>query len=229
MTYTQQTKMVAEQEEWNRVSAELEEENLKLMSYDNTLFSLFGDVKGKNVLDYGAGPGVLALATAKLGANMKVWDINTELRQKSAEKIGVENVYNSLEEIPKNFFDIIICNLVVCIVPEDEVKDIMINIKSELKEEGFALVGFCNPKIFTVKESNLDFRFPTGASYETNHQYKKVKKEGLYEIIETHRSVEWYEKLFIELGLKVEGKYYTPKYQLSGKEIEDFIIFKIVK
>jgi 2-polyprenyl-3-methyl-5-hydroxy-6-metoxy-1,4-benzoquinol methylase len=223
------TKFVAQQEEWDRVTSELEGENLKLMSYDKTLFSLFGDIQGKDVLDYGAGPGVLALATQKLGANVKVWDIGTEMREKSGLKIGPENVYASIEEVPKNFFDVIICNLVLCIVPEEEVRKILSNIKDELKEGGFALIGFCNPKIFNVEESNLDFRFPTGDPYEANHNYKKVKKEGGYEIIETHRPIEWYEREYAAAGLKLEGKYYTPHYELHGHGIEDFIIFKLTK
>lgn len=222
-------RLVAKQEEWNKVASDLEAENLKLMSYDNTLFTLFDDIKGKNVLDYGSGPGVLALAISKLGGNIKAYDISPEMREKAAAKIGTENVYNTVEEIPKNYFDVIICNLVLCIVPEDEVRKIVANIKSLLSDKGFALIGFCNPRIFDVRESNLDFRFPTGANYDTNHDYKKIKKEGGYEIIETHRPIEWYEKAYSDAGLKLEGEYFTPEYELNGKKIKDFIIFKLTK
>ncbi|MDO8486470.1 MAG: class I SAM-dependent methyltransferase [Candidatus Staskawiczbacteria bacterium] len=222
-------KMVAEQEKWDIVSKELEDENLKLMSYDNTLMSLFGDVKDKKVLDYGAGPGVLASGVKKMGGNVKVWDIGPEMRENLAKKIGAENVYQEITDVPTDFFDIIICNLVLCIVPEDEVKNIVRNIKAFLNQEGFAYVGFCNPKIFNVAESNLDFRFPSGAKYEENHEYKKIKKEGSYEIIETHRPIEWYEKIYQDAGLKLVGTFYTPEYELKGDKIKDFIIFKVKK
>ncbi len=223
------TKFVAEQKEWDVVSKELEAENLKLASYDHTLIPLLGDVRGKEILDFGAGPGIFALAIQKLGGNIKVWDIGKEMREKSVLKIGAENVYHSLEEVPTNHFDVVICNLVVCIVPEDEVRNIAKNIKDELKEDGIAYVGFCNPKIFDVPESNLDFRFQTGDAYEKNHEYKKVKKEGSYEIIETHRPIEWYETIFNEASLSVVNKIFTPEYELKGKQIKDFIIFKLAK
>lgn len=229
MEDTQNKKMVAEQEKWDVVAKELEGENLKLASYDNTLMSVIGDIKGKNVLDYGAGPGVLALGVKKMGGSIKVWDINAEMREKSGVKIGTENIYNDINEIPKDFFDIIICNLVLCIVPEDEVKNIVDNMKDFLAEKGFIYIGFCNPKIFNIAESNLDFRFPKGDKYEENHQYKKIKKEGGYEIIETHRPIEWYEKVYQDAGLKLVGTFYTPEYELKDNKIKDFIIFKLAR
>ncbi len=222
-------KLVAEQKEWGVVAKELEAENLKLASYDNTLMSAIGDVKDKKVLDYGAGPGVLALGLQKMGADVKVWDINNEMREKAGAKIGSENIYSDISQVPQNFFDIVICNLVLCIVPEDEVKNIVKNIKAVLNETGSAYIGFCNPKIFQVAESNLDFRFPTGNKYEDNHDYKKVKKEGGYEIIETHRPIEWYEKIFGEAGLRLADEFYTPEYELKDNKIKDFIIFKLSK
>ena len=222
-------KLVADQKEWSAVAKELEDENLKLASYDDTLMSAIGDIRGKKVLDYGAGPGVLALGLQKMGADVKVWDINNEMREKAGAKIGAENIYSDVNQVPQNFFDIIICNLVLCIVPEVEVKNIVGNIKNFLNETGSAYIGFCNPKIFQVAESNLDFRFPTGNKYEDGHDYKKIKKEGGYEIIETHRPIEWYEKAYIDAGLKRTDTFFTPEYELKGKKIRDFIIFKLEK
>lgn len=225
----QNTKLVTEQKEWDVVLKELDAENLKPAFYDHTVIAELGDVTDKKVLDYGAGPGVFAFALKKLGADVKVWDIGMEMREKSTQKIGVDNVYNTLEEVPKNYFDFVICNLVVCIVPEDEVRAIVRNIKEELNEDGLAYIGFCNPKIFDVKESQLDLRFQTGDPYEANHNYKKVKKEGSYEIIETHRPIEWYDQVFTEAGMKVVDKLFTPEYELNGIKIKDFIIFKLSK
>lgn len=223
------TKLVADQKEWSVVAKELESENLKLASYDNTLMSVMGDVTGKKVLDYGAGPGVLALGLQKMGADVHVWDINSEMREKAGSKIGSEKVHTDISQVPKDFFDVIICNLVLCIVPEAEARSIVANIKAFLNNNGSAYIGFCNPKIFNVPESNLDLRFPTGNKYEENHDYKKVKKEGGYEIIETHRPIEWYEGAYVEAGLKLVDTFFTPEYELKGNKIKDFIIFKLQK
>jgi 2-polyprenyl-3-methyl-5-hydroxy-6-metoxy-1,4-benzoquinol methylase len=226
---TSNTKLVAQQEQWNLVTKELEAENLKLMSYDRTLISLCGNLTSKKVLDYGAGPGVLALAVKKLGGDIQTFDINEELNGKAGEKIGPENVYSAPAQIPNDYYDIIICNLVLCIVPEVEVETIVQNLKSKLKQDGKLLIGFCNPGIFQIKESQLDFRFPTGANYDQNHQYKKIKKEGGYEIIEDHRPTKWYKQIYTKAGLTLIAEHYTPEYELNGNKIKDFIVFELTK
>ncbi len=223
------SKLVEEKSQWHIVAKELEGENIKLAYYDNVLLPLLGDLTGKNVLDFGAGPGVLALAVKRLGGNAKVYDINPEMREKAAEKIGQDNVYNSIQDIPTNFFDFVICNLVLCINPEEEVRKMVADIASYINTTGRVYIGFCNPLIFKIEESNLDFRFPTGDAYETNHRYKKIKKEGNYEIIEDHRPIEWYEKVYADAGLKLIAKHFTPEYEFKGNKIQDFVIFELIK
>ena len=217
------------QNQWSQVGAELEKENIKLMSYDHTLSGQISDWQGKKVLDYGAGPGVLAGALQKLGADVRVYDISSEMRDRAGQRIGYENIYSSTADIPKNYFDVIICNLVLCIVSEEEVENIISNIRMALKSDGVAFVGFCNPKIHDVAESQLDFRFFSGCHYEENHTYKKIKKEGLYEITETHRPVDWYAKVFYRCGLILLDIVLTPEYIIRNQKINDFVIFKLKK
>ena len=101
-------KLISRETEWSRVSKELKAEQLKLASYDTTLIPLLGIIRSKMVLDYGGGPGVLAFALKKLGAEVKVYDISQEMRNLASQKIGVGNVYHSIDAISKNYFDIVI-------------------------------------------------------------------------------------------------------------------------
>jgi 2-polyprenyl-3-methyl-5-hydroxy-6-metoxy-1,4-benzoquinol methylase len=222
-------RLISEETAWGRVSEELKAEKLKLASYDNTLIPLLGSVKSKKILDYGGGPGVLVLALKKLGADVKEYDISEDMRKQAAQKIGKENIYNTLGEIPKNSFDVVICNLVLCIVSEEEVRNIVKNIKNYLNSNGVAYIGFCNPKLLHVPESQLDLRPIPSHKYEENHSYMKTKKEGLYQIVENHRPIEWYEKVYKTEGLKLVETIFTPEYELKGLKIKDFIIFKLKK
>ncbi|HLC77005.1 MAG TPA: class I SAM-dependent methyltransferase [archaeon] len=222
-------KLISEETEWSRVAEELKAEKVKLAFYDNTVIYLLGNFRGKKILDYGGGPGVLAFALKKLGADVKEYDISEDMRKQASEKIGKENIYHVVEEIPKNKFDLIICNLVLCIVSEDEVKRIVTNIKNALNESCFAFIGFCNPRLLDVPETNLDLRPTPKHKYKENHSYMKTKKEGGYQIIENHRPIEWYEKVYKQMGLTVVGTFFTPEYELKGRKIKDFIIFKLRK
>jgi 2-polyprenyl-3-methyl-5-hydroxy-6-metoxy-1,4-benzoquinol methylase len=221
-------KIVNKSTEWDLVLKELENENIKLMSYDKTLLEQM-DWNEKKVLDYGAGPGVLAEVMKKQGAEVKVYDTSFEMRQRSGQRIGRENIYDSIADIPKNHFDVIVCNLVLCIVPEDEAQNIISNIRMMLKSGGTAFMGFCNPKIYNVPESNLDFRYFSAHPYESNHCYRKIKKEGLYEILEHHRPIDWYAKLVYSSGLVLLDIVLTPEYEIRRNKINDFIILKLTK
>lgn len=219
--------LVSSQKQWGRVMKELEAEKIKLAYYDNTLIPLLGGLNGKKVLDYGGGPAVLATALKARGADSRLYDISADMRNRAAERIGKENVYRRVEDISHDYFDFIICNLVLCIVPEDEVVRIVKHIHDELKPTGFAYIGFCNPLIYDVPESQIDFRMQTKNNYEDNHNYKKIKKEGNYQIVESHRPIEWYLKIYEEAGLTLVDTIFTPEYEFNGRKIEDFVIFKL--
>ena len=60
-------KLVAEQKEWGVVAKELEGENLKLASYDNTLMSAIGDIKEKKSFGLWRRPRRSRLGSSKNG------------------------------------------------------------------------------------------------------------------------------------------------------------------
>ncbi len=222
-------KCITQQSKWAEVAAELEAEHLKLASYDTTLVELLGNVEEQSILDYGCGPGVLALALARAKADVRAYDISYDMRTFAGEKIGSHRVYASIDEIPKGYFDRVICNLVLCIVSDEVVSNIAANLGDVVNHTGRVYTGFCNPKIFRVAESHLDVREPTGQPYEENHRYRKTKKEGGYHIVEEHRPLEWYEETFSKSGLTVLERHFTPTYQFHGETIEDFVIFEMGK
>jgi 2-polyprenyl-3-methyl-5-hydroxy-6-metoxy-1,4-benzoquinol methylase len=222
-------KHISNQTEWAEASKELEQESIKLASYDKKLLEILEDISGKSILDFGCGPGILASALKEKNANIKTFDISKEMRDLCVEKIGKENVFSKLEEVPVGEFDNIICNLVLCIVRDNEVKDILKNLKCMIKPDGRILIGFCNPKIFNVSESQLDLRPIPLYNYNENHRYLKTKKEGGYQIVEEHRPIDWYRQIFKECGLTIIKEHFTSKYGINGREIQDFIIFEIKK
>jgi len=222
-------KLITKPEEWGDVAGELEREVLKLKSYDEVLLPRLGDVAGKSILDYGHGPGLLLEDLANKGASVKGYDLHPRMRDLAAQRVGAENIYDSPNQIPNDSFDAVICNLVTCINSEESVNRIATDINRALRSDGVAYIGFCNPHIFDVEETALDLRQSTKHRYDDNHDYLKIKKEGTYAIIEKHRPIEWYQKLFETAGLQNAGMFFTPPYEMNGRTINDFVILKVQK
>lgn len=214
---------------WDRVAASLDCERLKPASFDRTLLGIERNWRGKKVLDYGCGPGVLASALALEGADVRAFDTSLAMRSLCGKKTGAEKVYADAKGIPKNYFDVVVCNLVLCIVGDDEAEGAIKKIHEALAVDGVAYIGFCNPLIFDVAESQLDFRKPARRAYSENHYYQKTKKEGGYKLVELHRPLEWYERLFRQAGFESVELFFTPEYELNGVKIRDFAIFKLAK
>ncbi len=222
-------KSVENSNEWSEVTEDLEAEVIKIQTYDWEIFQRLDLCKHKQILDYGSGPGVFAQFLLNNGANVFAYDPNEDLRIPARSKLGDRRVFDSVDDIPDGSFDAILCNLVLCIIDDQEVESVLTNILAKLTSGGEAFIGFCNPKIFRVGESRLDFRFPSGANYHTNHQYEKVKKEGGYKIIEWHRPIQWYETSLEKHGFEIAPMLYTPHYDFKGSTIRDFVIFQVRK
>lgn len=223
-------KIIIEKLNWDKVYKDLENEVLKTSTYDDFIIKLMGDLKDKKILDYGSGPGVMAKALHDHGAIVDVYDINEKILKMAAKRVNSQRIIYNKEKITENYYDFVLCNLVVCIVDHDEVLDIAIDIRNALNaKSGIAFIGFCNPLIYQFHETNLDIRHSGNMQYNKNHMYLKEKKEGNYVIPEMHRPIHWYDQIFEKSGLKIIKKIFTPSYDVNGDEINDFIIYKLGK
>lgn len=213
---------------WDKVTQELAAEQLKVASYDSVIFGQVGDVQGVRWMDYGSGPAVMASAAKKMGADIHVWDINPNVREECAKRIGASRVFNTVGEMRGELFDIITCNLVMCIVSKKEVECIAKRLGRMIKCDGRVFIGFCNPQIFDVPETQLDIRFPTGNSYWEHHTIPKIKKEGKYKVFDNVRPVSWYHDVFMKSGLEQTALLTTAPYQMPNihRTIRDFVIFE---
>ena len=216
-------------DEWHEVYEELENEEVKLSVYDKFIINLMKNVDGKTVLDYGCGPGMIGDELEKLNANVDVYDSNERILKIARKRILDKNIKYNTSDIHENIYDFVLCNLVLCIVEDEQVFEISQTIYNALKKNGIALIGFCNPKIFNIHETKLDKRHLTGEKYKQNHEYLKEKKEGGYFIYEKHRPIEWYSNIFKKAGFGTAKKVFTKPYEWKGKQINDFVIFKLTK
>jgi 16S RNA G1207 methylase RsmC len=225
------TKIVIGPDDWHEVYKELEGEILKPSVYDDFIIGQMGDVNNMRILDYGCGPGIIGDVLENYNADVDIYDINKKILEIARKRIPNENIIESTSKIKKETYDFVLCNLVLCIVDDNQVYEILHDLYYALKNKGIAIIGFCNPKIFNIRETNLDLRNFTGDKYKDNHLYIKQKKEGGYYISEMHRPIEWYEASFIKAGFQLKKKLFTTPYTFKGRRrrISDFVVFKLIK
>ena len=117
-----------------------------------TTIKLLGDLKGKNVLDLGCGPGIYAKILSKKGAKVKGIDISDkeiEIARKDNPKIDFE--VGTIEKLPyKNkSFDVVLSALVLEYL--DDWTRVLSEVKRVLKKGGFFVFSMHNPVSACIK------------------------------------------------------------------------------
>lgn len=86
------------------------------------LFKHLKDIDGKEVLDFGCGDGALSTLIAKLGARVTGIDVSPELLEIAHKRADLDGVHDRTlyilgditdSTLPKNSFDVVVCNLVL--------------------------------------------------------------------------------------------------------------------
>ena len=102
------------------------------------------DFKGKKVLDYGCGTGILAILASKLGAiDLEAVDIEPPSYENTIENCTINNVDNVkaicgvLDDVPSRNFDIILAN-----INRNIIIDSLEDLKNRLNTEGSLFINF---------------------------------------------------------------------------------------
>lgn len=217
---------------WGAVSGTLTSEKVKVRVYDDFLFDnvIGGNGKDARALDYGPGPAVFASRLQQAGAVVDTFDTDPRMQQICTERLGADRVLQSIDDIRENTYDIVTCNLVLCINKKEEVHRICRTIRRAMRRDGDAYVGFCNPLLYNVAQTQLDVRQPTGNIYRKHHTIPKKKIEvpgEEYNLYDLHRPIYWYTQTFRKAGLEAVATRFTEEYEVGGNRVRDFVIFEL--
>ena len=90
------TKHISQQDQRWLVSTELEQEMIKLASYDTKLVEIIWDVRWKRILDYGCGTWALCYELLQQWADVYGYDISTDMITSTIAKIWRERTLSQL-------------------------------------------------------------------------------------------------------------------------------------
>lgn len=201
---------------------------------------LLGEMKGKNVLDYGCGTGKFARRLDNLGAMVRGVDISAKAIDKAKDKysrnINYELITNSdISHIKPNTFDCAVVNFVLCCIKDDkEVRKILNQIYERLKDNGVLVMLEPHPNALGYDFISMYREKP--AAIESGIPIK-VQLSGLGKTFEDYwRPQEEYLKLLEDSGFRVvevieptPNQYKDEKFWKDEKIQSPFLIIKAVK
>ena len=168
--------------------------------HDSKVLDLVRQIKPSKVLDYGAGKCKIA---NELAENYDVSAYDIDIDTISARAQPKVKVLINRTELQKEHYDLIICNLVLCCVPNDTAQEIMCDINAALKNGGKAIVSICNPLFNAVQHTELR-RSGLKGDYRHSEYFEKLATVGTPVRGEYHRPIEYYQNLFSRNGFQVE-------------------------
>ena len=190
--------------------------------------------KGKIAFDYGCGWGEFANILAKKGFEVSAFDdadsmvINAKSKFKKPNFFLKKEFYEQLPKL-KNKFNLVVSNLVLCILNQEDQKILIDNVKKLLKKDGIAVISFCHPADY-ITESVLSRRirpYEHNPKYDKEFKYRKIIHENRIEFDDYHRPLEYYTNIFVDNGLEILD--ITESDVLKTEFYPDFIIFALRK
>ncbi|HNS34409.1 MAG TPA: class I SAM-dependent methyltransferase [bacterium] len=186
--------------------------------------------KGKNAFDYGCGWGEFANILVEKGFDVLAFDdsdsmvINAKEKFKKPNFLTKKEFYKKLPNL-KNKFDLVVSNLVLCILNQADQKILIDNINKLLKPDGVVVISFCHPADY-ITESVLSRRirpYEHNPKYDKEFKYRKIIHENRIKFDDYHRPLEYYTNFFVDNGWEILD--IAESDVLKTEFYPDFIIF----
>ena len=126
----------------------------------------------------------------------------------------------------KKTYDLIVSNLVLCILTKSEQDEMLKNIKSIAKPNASLIISFCHPCTDYMTVGVVSKRLRShiwNPKYNKEFKYRKVVHENQIEFTDYHRPLEYYSTLFKEHNLEIVDL--AESEVLNTEALPDFIIF----
>jgi len=185
------------------------------------------------VFDYGCGWGEFANLLAQEKHQVYAFDKSNQMITNAKEKFSKPKFiyaqdFENYFPLYKKSFDLVVSNLVLCILEESE-QDLMLSrIKKLIKKEGAIIISLCHPCFDYEENSMVSQRIvEPGVKYDQTFKYRKQVHENHLEFSDYHRPLAYYTQLFKHHGLRIENIMESDLLGTNHKP--DFIIFVLKK
>ncbi|HEX2922975.1 MAG TPA: glycosyltransferase [Chloroflexota bacterium] len=173
---------------------------------EHRVSSIIGLFQGKEVLDYGCREGTLSNAIARVGSRVRCYDVDMSRFRMIEHENGVSVI--AREELDSRIqagqsFGVVFCCRVLCTVDDRDVDPILSDLRALVAGDGRVVIGVCNP--FNLEATwALTHKKSAQGKYNGSFTYGKTIKSTGRTRLEHHRSINWYERRFLQAGLEVE-------------------------
>lgn len=153
----------------------------------------------ERILDFGSGK--CKISNSLIGkTQVSVYDIDQSTLHERADRnvIVIENTTNILD----NYYDLILCNLVLCSVNNEENLKILEQISKAIKPNGVVIFSICNPFFADIELSEIR-ALEKSNQYDCACTYDKMIRSSKNKRVEYHRPIEYYTNLFQRFGFNI--------------------------
>ena len=178
------------------------------------------------ILDYGCGKGKIVEELAQHGVYCVAWDPNYNQIVQNKKNTKAVRYEHTLAACQDNNFDAVVCTLVLCLIPDEEVFNALSNIYYSLSNGGKLYLAICNPFFNGLKQSKYHYKqAKDDFAYSQHSGLPSVSQYSGTAFTEYHRPYEWYVRQLAKFGFIIEEQEESDgKNPKTGRDFSDYLV-----